>query len=139
MLKLAFAIALTSLAATHSISSPLTRIEAYSSSTSVDTIDIQKSFHQLLKEKLHASKAVITSDVNDSLTEFMDKGAANLHDQNATPEQISNAREVLSDFIDKLISNGDILRGSEGNKVKMISVKTYKQSKKGICPLFPFC
>lgn len=139
MLKLAFAITLTSLAALRNISRPLTRVEAYSSLTRVDTNDIQQSFRQLLKEKLHASKAVITSDVNDSLTEFTDKGAAKLQDQNATPEQIRNARAVLSDFIDKLISNGDILRGPEGNKVKMISVQTYKQSKKGICPLFPFC
>src|SRR4051812_17107195 len=118
MVKLIFVITFISVAASFSISSPVARIEDYSSFNTVDTNDIQKSFRQLLKEKLHTSKAVITSDVNDSLTEFVDKGAAKLLDQNAPPEQISNARASFSDFIDKLISNGDILRGSEGIRSK---------------------
>jgi ABC-type transporter Mla subunit MlaD len=135
MLKLALATMLICLAGMRSSGHPLDLLPITQTFHPVDSNDIKKTFHQLLKNKLHASKAVVTSDVIDSLNEFIDKGAATLTQQNATTEQVNQARATLSDFIDSLIRNGDLLRGNEVR----ISIKSYKKSKKGICPLFPFC
>jgi len=57
-----------------------------------------------------------------------------LGNEHATSEQISQARTMLSDFIDSLISNGEPLRGKEVR----ISLKTYKKSKKRYLSAFPF-
>ncbi len=100
-----------------------------------DTSKLRQILHQIAKDKLSRPDVILLPSVRDSVDKLIDVGVDKLSANHPSPDSVSSAKKNLIQFIDNLISNGETLRDDK----KRISTQTFKKSKSGLCPLWPFC
>lgn len=97
--------------------------------------ELTNRFWVQLKDELERAEVGMTSTGRSAAYKVIAKGARNLAESDATEEEVEKAENQLRKFALRLVEVAQNQRGDEATVDRGTVVRT----KRGICPLFPFC